>query len=247
MMNLLKYDVKRNANKLLGVGAVLVIVQALILFFIKLLEMKFALSLVSYIVAVVILFMTIFKTYGFNIKSYHRRLTPVKSISYVMSPLLLAWIGLLILAVLVSLQIYIYNSLYPEFNEAWIQIIDRFFSLSQLARIMLEAWWAITFSLLLVFVAVTISYSIPMRGRVWIGIVSFFAIANLISWLEALLFSKEGIFSIETKSTEFTQGQLQVTPGDQIFSSGSVVLFELIIAVIFIFVIVKLLDRRVEV
>lgn len=114
MMKLFKYDWKRNSTTLLGAFAILLIVQIAITVTGSIkdweLGVKLALSMLAYGSVSVLLLVVTGKNFGYNIKAYHRRLLPVRSVWNVVSSLLLACVSLLALGILMALHLWYYWS-----------------------------------------------------------------------------------------------------------------------------------------
>lgn len=112
MMRLLKYDWKRNSTTLLGAFAILLIVQIAITVTGSIrdweLGLSLGLSMLAYGSVSVLLLVVSSKTFDYNIKAYHRRLLPVRSVWSVVSSLILACASLLALCLLMALHLWYY-------------------------------------------------------------------------------------------------------------------------------------------
>ncbi|AJS57367.1 hypothetical protein [Paenibacillus sp. IHBB 10380] len=236
MMKLLKYDLKRNTNMLIGIAAILLIVQLSIMLFIGINEVRLVLSIMAYFTAGIIVFVTMIKTYTYNIKAYQRRLLPVHTFHTVVSPIFLGMSCLLVLMIGAGTQGYIYSSKIPQLANLWEMVK---MSWTDTSIVLLSGLWSIIYLVIMIFLAITIAYSIRMKGSFWFGIVAFLLVWNGLSWIESLIFNNQDTESFQVYSLQIDVTQNHIFTGTMIF--------EMICAVIFLYIIVKLLDRRVEV
>ncbi|MFS0870766.1 hypothetical protein [Paenibacillus xylanilyticus] len=246
MMTLLKYDFRRNISSLLAGLAILIVIQIVLASFLPEVESGI-LAIVTYIGIGVALFVKMIKTYWSNIRAYNRRLVPVSELSHVVSPLLFGTIcGLALFAVGV-LHFTIYNAAYPGSQVAsYIEIIN--IGISDVATGVLFAWWTATFMAVTIFLSISIGGSFRFKGGPWIGIVSFFILSTLVSWLDNLIFSGRidpmDVFQVTESDTEisFTSSMFEW--------SGAVyahIVFEAVLLALFIAATVYLNSKKVEV
>ncbi|MEK5162436.1 hypothetical protein NYE69_08860 [Paenibacillus sp. FSL R5-0527] len=250
MMKLLKYDLKRNANTFLGMAAILVIVQAALSIVgnVKGWDdgLIIAFNIILYVSAGIIMLVLVCKTFEANIKAYNRRLLPVHPAWTVLSSLLL---GLIMAAVFVAVA-FIHALLYLHFKGIPYDLSFGLASVKDWLEITLAAAWGYSVLVLTVFTAITIGASVSIRGKAgtWIGIVSFFVIINVMSWLESLLFGNGdssvlslGVFRGSTNDT------LTMATGSIQFLSIAEFLFEAAFVGLMFYATIYLLSKRMEI
>lgn len=199
MLKLVKYDFRRDRDKFLAVFVITILVQFVIGFTINSDQEMFMMNITTYVVAgVVLLFLTL-RTFNQNLSLYNRRLVPLPVLHTVMSPVLL-FLGLLLgLFIIAYIHLCVYimmisSSFLPE----------DFWSVSSYAVLMIL--WASAFSMLLVMFSITVARSVRVKGKVWIGLVAFFIIQNIISFLETWMFDHEFISFESAFRFEVTEG-----------------------------------------
>ncbi|QOS77263.1 hypothetical protein JNUCC31_20980 [Paenibacillus sp. JNUCC31] len=246
MMTLLKYDFRRNWNTLLAGLAVLIIVQiGLALFFSEV--SGSIIGIIAYVGAGVAIYVKMIKTYRSNIRSYNRRLVPVKGLSHILSPIIfgtLCWLGLIVVA---AIHYFIYSATHTGINFASYMNVSGI-HLSEILNLLLFLWWVALFSIIIIFLSISIGGSFRFKTGPWISIVAFFLLINLISWLENLIFSGRFNPNELFQFTEESTG-LSITSNRIIWSDGTWanIIFEIIVAVILVGVAVYLNNKKVEV
>lgn len=242
MLKLLKYDFRRNRDRILRVYAIIMLVQAGIWVFVD--EPNggmFIGNVVTYVIAGIILQIYNVRTYDHNLRSYHRRLLPVNPVLSVLSPLLLGWI--LLLGVVAMAELHL--GLYILFNSADFLPAD-FWSLSSAS--LLQMVWVAGYLMILLMLSITVARSLRIKGQVWIGIAVFFIVENGVSYIEQQLFGKS--YSALENALQFHMVGGKITP-DFHTTAGSLVnigaiLFEVITAALVLYIIVLLVKKRVE-
>ncbi|MGP0584319.1 hypothetical protein [Paenibacillus timonensis] len=252
MMKLLKYDIKQNANTLLGLAAVLVIVQGLLSIAGNLRhwdpEAIFVLTIVLYLTAAIIMIVQACKTFASSIKAYHRRLLPLHPIWTILSSLLFSWLVALMIVVIIGAHAALYLSLAQiPIDFVSIELVG----VKDVILIVLSIIWVYTLLILTIFISITIGASVSIQGKAgtWVGIISFFLIQNGISWLESLLFGGND-------TTMLNYGTIRIGTSEEIrtgtaeavnFMSLGPLLFEVVLAGLMIYVISYLLRKRVQI
>lgn len=247
MMKLLKYDWKRNSTTLLGAFAILLIVQIAITVAGSVrdweLGIKLGLSMLAYGSVSVLMVVIACKTFDFNIKAYHRRLLPVRSVWGIVSSLILACASLLALGLLMGLHMWYY------WNSAGVPLENIDFSefpvLHMIGLALLMAWKFI-YLMITIFFSITVARSITKKGSVWIGILVFFVLQNVLGWLSHVLFGEEAAWVGPLATISFDQTDIAVSAGQYSLAWGSLA-FEVIIAGLILYATVYLIDRKVEV
>ncbi|OAB43199.1 hypothetical protein [Paenibacillus glacialis] len=249
MMKLLKYDFKRNSAKILGVAVVLILAQISMMLFISNNTLLVVLTMLAYMIAGVILFITPIRTYSYNLKAYHRKLLPLHTLKSIFSPIAMGCICLLILGLIALIHGYVYLTVYE--NSRILDIIKMYPVDTIIALI--NVIWLIIHILIIIFLAITIAASIRIKGSFWIGIVIFFIIVNGLSWIENLLFggSDWGSFGVisEGSSNSTMNGivsNVNFIPSSHTGEMIGSFIFELVCSVAFLYIMVKLIDRKVE-
>lgn len=242
MMKMVKYDFKRSASVFLVGAIVFIIIQALIWWLIphqnvnvgipmspevriSTHEAKFSFSVVAYLFLVGALLIHIGKTYNTNLQSYSRRLAPVSSLSMIFSSVIFAWICMIAVALLALIHGLVYMiftdlSVLQFFKDIkWLEVADLLFSM----------WWVFTFILFIVYLANTVTLSLRIKGRALIGTAVFFLVAVGGGYLEELI---------------LPQDWLEL---DTLIGNIGTFTYEAIFVALFVYLMVKLIDRRVEV
>lgn len=250
MMKLLKYDWKRNATLILSTLVVLIVVQASITVFASVRAgnelLVLVLSIMGYSTAAILLFINSCKTYDLNIKAYSRRLLPIHPLKGVGANVLICWISLLSVGIIAAIHLTIYlNVLHPNIQElTGMKSVD----IPTFIGITISTVWMITFLLLTIMVSITIARSFRTKKSTWIGIVSFLIIQSIVSWLELLLFNKNdgqiGIIALDVSSVE--KDSISVMPSMESQLLTGPMIFELLLAAAFLYLMTYLLNKKVE-
>ncbi|WP_018753708.1 hypothetical protein [Paenibacillus sanguinis] len=246
MMMLLKYEWKRNANTLLSVFFVLIVAQIVVAtvgHYGNWIDAgTVALSIMMYVAAVMIMIVTVSKTFSYNIRAYHWRLLPVHPVWTILSPLLLSWLVLIVLLGIMA----IHGGLYFQFS-------DYPFGLEQVVNsLVLGDWllvvgqivWLYTLLIIVIFVSMLIGASVSIRGKagIWIAILSFFIIQYVLFWVEDVFFSED--------TSGFMSGVLESESGavtiEAVLTWGPF-LFEFVVVCLFVWMMSYLLKRRVQI
>jgi len=248
MMKLLKYDFRRNGTKIIGIAVVLILAQLSIMLLMNDITLITVFSMLAYMIAGVILFITPIRTYSYNLKAYHRKLLPVHPLKSIISPIAMGCICLLILGLIMLIHGYVYLTVYD--NTRIFHII-KMYPMDTIMSLLSACWMTINM-LITIFLAITIATSIRSKGSFWIGIVVFFIIVNGLTWVDNLLFgggdwggflifSNESNSSVDGIVTNLNSLPTSLTGG----KIGSFI-FELVCSVAFLYIMVKLIDRKVE-
>lgn len=249
MMRLLKYDWKRNSNVILGLMAVLLITQILIMSVGSMNDWEWGLMLVLsmlvYGAVSAILMVIVCRTFDQNIKLYNRRLLAVRTIWTIVSSLIQAWISTLVILTLVILHLWIFWRMLeigPVLDLTKITVSD--YILSAFVSI-----WQYTFIMLIIFFSITAARVIRKQWGLWFGILIFFFILYVIQWVEHKVLAVAdykwvgATFSLRIEeggtTAPFNHEALSVPVGP--------IIFEVLLAGLLIYVMVKLIDRKVEV
>ncbi|WP_410511448.1 hypothetical protein PaeBR_15325 [Paenibacillus sp. BR2-3] len=246
MLKLVKYDLRRNRDKIWGALVVLLLVQSGIWISAEVSdwdrEAMFIMNIASYTIGGVVLLVQACITYDYNLKSYHRRLLPLKSVYTVLSPLLTYLFMLLGVIALAALHLGLYMLLDSR------GIPEDFGSVA--AAGLIQLLWSACFVMLILMLSITIARSLRFRAGVWIGIATFIVVQNGFAWLELALFgssinSLDSAFQIKlTGKVPTSDGGMAVAFQD-LFKIGPM-LFEAGFAAVMLYVITVLVKRRVE-
>lgn len=249
MMRLLKYDWKKNSTMLLSTAVILILVEAglLITGYSRGWDEAFiiAISITLYIFASLLAVIMSYKNFHSNVKSYSRKLLPVRTVWSVLSPMALGILILVGLLIIICLHLLIYSWLYgePDISE-----ILKYFFTTELAILIFQLFFSYIYS----YMAVTLSIAIALtfrKWRVWIGILSFIIIQNVFSWLIQKLFDyglgQSSLLNFSVTSDFSGKGKLIIPPDVTIINWGETLL-ELAIAGLMLWATVLLLNRRVE-
>ena len=239
MLKLVKYDFRRNRDMILAVFVVTIIVQIWIGFVNFTDQEMFSLNAVVYVIAVLIVYVFALRTYVHNLKSYNRRLLPIKTLYTVLSPMVLFLFLLLGVVMMVLIHLGVYAIMYSTSY-----LPTSFWKGASFSVVLL--FWFTGFSMLLVMFSITVALSIRFKGRVWIGIVTCFILQYVISFLE------EWIFEGSMSDNALRVGLIDESTFRSMSSLSREVsiiwptLFEALIALIMLYGIVKLVKKRVE-
>ncbi|HBS44052.1 MAG TPA: hypothetical protein DEA91_05520 [Paenibacillus sp.] len=241
MLKLVKYDFRRDRDKFLAVFVITVILQFVIGFTINSDQDMFVMNIITYVVAgVVLLFLTL-RTFNQNLSLYNRRLVPIPVLYMALSPVLL-FLGLLLGLFIIA---YIHLGVYiMMFSTSFLPV--KFWEVSLYAVLII--FWTSVFTMLLVMFSITVARSVRVKGKVWIGLVTFFIVQYIISFLETWMFDHKYIPMKSAFRFEVTDGAANLNEIEipQYFFGLLPILFEATIAALLIFVIIKLITRRVE-
>jgi len=248
MMRVLKYDWKRNSTTLLGAFAILLIVQIGITVFGTMRNWEFGvmivLSMLAYASMSVLLLVVTGKTFGYNIKAYHRRLLPVRSVWTVTSSLILACANLLVLGVIMALHIWYYGN---AADIPWNAIHFADSSLMYYVGLLVLMGWKFIYVMITIFFSIAVASSITRKGGVWVGILVFFILQNVLGWLSEFLFGDDTAFSGSIASFSVIDDTgITISQGQYAWVWG-VFAFEVVVAALILYATVYLIDRKVEV
>lgn len=241
MLRLVKYDFRRNRDRILAIFVITILAQ----FGIGLANFAdyemFSLNPIAYVITVIIFMVFSVQTYAHNTKSYQRRLLPVKTLYTVLSPLLLFLALITVVLVMASIHLGVYIMMY---SKSFLPV--NFWSVAGIG--ILQIYWSVVFLMLTGMFSVTLVRSLRIRGRVWIGIATLYLLQNGLTYIEYLIFGT--YFSALDNAFQF--GIIK----DSELPSGIVLtrdvfnlwptLFEFAIMVILLYIITKLVKKRVE-
>ncbi|WP_248548155.1 hypothetical protein NST94_12830 [Paenibacillus sp. FSL H8-0282] len=242
MLKLVKYDFRRDRDKFLAVFVIIILAQ-IGLGFTKLHDYeRFTLNGIAYVIAGMILLVMAAKTFFNNINSYNRRLVPVRTLNTVLSPLVL-YLALMLGIILIALIHFgVYLSMYPSSF-----LPENFWTVGLL--VLLQAYWFAGYIMLTLMVSITVARSVKFKGRVWIGLATAYLLQNGIFYLEYFIFKSnftawESVFQFEVIDETDTANGIQLIQGHLNLAP---LLFEAVIAVLLIAVIIKLVNKRVDI
>ncbi|MNJ35612.1 hypothetical protein D3C77_303620 [compost metagenome] len=193
MLKLLKYDLKRNSNTLLSMFVLLIILQGIVTVTGVMREWDSVITvfliLLLYSVALLMVGIQSVNTYRNNIKSYNRRLVPVRPISHIVSSMVLGIAAELIILVIMILHGIIY-SVYEGNLDRVISSVSVSFSTGLV--MLLEFLLFFIFLYSAIVLSTTIAASVRGKIGTWIGILSFFLIQGALYKIETMLNSALG-------------------------------------------------------
>jgi hypothetical protein len=184
MLKLMKYDLRRNRDKIWGALAVIILLQTGIWISARVSnwdqQAMFIMNVAVYVVSGAVLLVQAGITYGYNLKSYHRRLLPLKPIYTVLSPLLMYMIMLIGIIVLAALHLGLYSILDSQAIPYNIGSVE--------TEGIIQLFLSACLMLVILMLSITVANCLPIKASVWVGIVTFVVFQNGLSWLEYLLF-----------------------------------------------------------
>ncbi|WP_342566026.1 hypothetical protein NST84_13320 [Paenibacillus sp. FSL R7-0345] len=243
MLKLIAYDFRRGRDRILAAFVIMVLFQIGVWVSSgTTIEETVSIHLIIYfILGIIFLFFAAF-SYNRNLKSYQRRLIPVKTIYTVLSPLLLYWLLLLCLLVTGLIHLGLYVLVYSaDFIPA------NFWPVA--ARSALQCTWSAGFILLMVMFASTLARSIPLKGKVWITLAVLFILENGVAYLEKLLFNNyfigiDNAFRFEVVKASELPGSLELV---YVGSNLWALVFEVVVAVLLVYTMTVLIKKRTEI
>ncbi|WP_338555645.1 hypothetical protein [Paenibacillus sp. KS-LC4] len=246
MINLLKYDWKRNANLIMGSAAALIILQGALSFFSTTRNWQPAMSLtfmfMGYLFVAFMLIIFSSKTYSHNLKSYGRRLLPLATWKTIASPLLLQFILSAALSGLVLLHIWLFKWLAPS------SFLDAMgppnFETGILFFVLI--FWTLLFLMLIVYFSITVGHLFNKRLFPWVAIAAFVLLQFVIGYVEELLFN-DNLFGTMTADTTSSSLTILMSPtGDISIGNWGVMSFEIVIGAILVSIMLYLLDKKLD-
>ncbi|WP_312115653.1 hypothetical protein [Brevibacillus reuszeri] len=249
MMNLLKYDWKRNSTLLLSTFAVLIIVQAALTIVGETRDwdkqMVIALSILGYTAVAVLIFVNSCRAFDHNINSFSRRLLPLHPLKGVGAVVLLS---LLVAIAFVAVAV-IHILLYVAFMGMNISELLGGITFNSLTVIKLVAVsiWAYSSILIVIMAATTVTRCFRSKHAIWIGIIFFFATISLISWLENVLFERsEGAFSGVSVENEINNDSISFSSTLDLDIPLGPILLEMVGVGALLYLITYLLNKKME-
>jgi len=261
MLKLLKYDWKR-ARALMGILGVTALLEAGIEIAARLEhwpgDQTLVIQVLIYAVAGVGMIASAASSYAANIRSPQRRLLPLPSRYTLLSSMLFGLLTLLAVALIAVVHWWLSHLAGSGEGYAGFAAILNAMELEQLAALsplnlyigVFMMAWSCVFSLLAIFLAVTIGASLQTRGKhpVRIGILIFFAFQGAVLYLEYLLFNvgnANSIFRINLGPSAESAIQTTVLV-DEMKQTWPPMLFEMALGVLMVYAMVRLIDRYVE-
>jgi hypothetical protein len=262
MLKLLKYDWKR-ARALAGILGVTVLLEAGIEILARLqhwsVDPTLVIQVLIYAVAGVGMVATAASSYAANLRSPQRRLLPLPSLHTLLSSLLFGVLALLAVFLLAVVHGWLSHLAGSGEGYAGFGAILNAMELGQLVdlttpfQLFLGAVmiaWSGVFSLLAIFLAVTIGASLQTRRKypLRISILIFFVFQSLFYFVEYLLFNTDkanSIFRINLGASAESAIHTKVLV-DEMNQAWPPMLFEMALALVMIYVMVRLIDRYVE-
>ncbi|KGE16898.1 hypothetical protein [Paenibacillus wynnii] len=245
MLRLVKYDLRRNRDQIWIAFVVLILAQLGIWISAGVSnwgnEPMLILYITSYSILGTILTVQACRTFNYNLKSYHRRLLPLKSVSTVLSPLLMYLILLLGVSALAAIHFGLYMVLAPDVIpiHTWIVPVVG----------LLQLLWTACFVFIFLMLGITVARSLRFKGRVWIGIAVFLLVLNGFSLMENWLIGEDNNSFVNALQFQMTdQGTVSeggITVSIDVYTFSSI-LVEVSFALIIIYIITQLMNRRVE-
>lgn len=221
MLKLLKYDLKRNSNTFLSMFVLLIILQSITTIAGAMRKWDSVivvfLILMLYSVALLMVGILSVNTYRNNIKSYNRRLVPVRPISHIVSSMILGIAAELIIIVIMILHGVIYSMYEGNLNKV-INSISISFSTGFIMLLEFILFFVFLYSAIVL--STTIAASIRGKMGTWIGIFSFFIIQGALYKIETLLTSALGLPDNSTFVFINEAERLSNSSGEPMFSIG---------------------------
>ncbi|SFE09362.1 hypothetical protein SAMN04487969_10112 [Paenibacillus algorifonticola] len=246
MINLLKYDWKRNANLIMGSAAALIIFQVAISFFGVTRNWPSALPLtfmfMGYCFAALMLIIFSFKTFSHNLKSYGRRLLPVASWKTIASPLLLQFVLSAGLSGLVLLHIWLFKWLSP--SASLDALVPPTLKTGVLFFILI--FWMVLFLMLLLYFSITVGNLFNKKLMPWVAIAVFVLLQFVISYAEKFLFNDDLFGAVDSELSSSSMSIFMSSTGDISVGNWGVMAFEIVIGAILVNIMLYLLNKKLD-
>ncbi|MGG4147400.1 hypothetical protein ABEW34_30215 [Paenibacillus algorifonticola] len=246
MINLLKYDWKRNANLIMGSAVALIILQGALTFFsttrIWQPAMSLTLMFMGYLFVAFMLIIFSSKTYSHNLKSYGRRLLPLATWKTIASPLLLQIALSAALSGLVLLHFWLFKWLSPN---ALLDAMDPpNFETGVLFFILI--FWTLLFLMLTVYFSITVGHLFNKKLFPWIAIAVFVLLQFVISYVEGFLFNDNLFGTMASESTSSSLTFFMSPTGDTSIGNWGVMAFEIVIGAILVSSMMYLINKKLD-
>ncbi|WNS45545.1 hypothetical protein [Paenibacillus sp. MMS20-IR301] len=244
MLKLLKYDLRRKRERILVCIVITLLIE--IAMWVSSSGMNkelLAINLSGYAgLAVAFLFIT-FSSYFRNLKSYQRRLLPVTPLQTVLSPVLLAFVLLLIVIAIGLVHAGLYQLMYPmDFLPDNIVYVS--------FRCLLQIMYSVFFLMTMTMFSITAALSLRFKRRVWAGVALLTVLQNVTANLEKLIFNINYVGIDNSFTFVLYENKLRPASGVTIRyldSNQWPLLFEFAIACLLIYGMTVLVKRRIEV
>lgn len=250
MINLLKYDFKRNATMLGAGAAILVLLQTALLMAGKWGGWGFltvhSLLVLIFIMSVVLAYVTISITYRKNITAYSRRLLPLPSIYTAITPILLLLGIQLALAAMYCLYDIAMSS-WLGYETTLLQVAVDNLSFSEWLNLLFSMIWITIVFTVFLFFCITLSATTKSKGGVWLGIIAFFGIAYVITVVQNILFPDNYMDANPNFGFEITDAGSTISLGGLETINWLSVAYDGVFAGLMILGISYLLNRKVKV
>lgn len=245
MLKLLKYDFRRYRDQIIGLFGVTLLLQVIIwgagAYYHWDKAAVYILQALAYLGAGAFITIHSCRTYDTNLKSYGRRLLPVRPIYMVLSPLLMIVLLAIGLLVIIFLHVMLYlRSVTIEFPVDFSTFV---------AVCFFNVLLTIVVGMVLLLFSITVANSLTSRGKIWIGILTFFAFTLVMNYIEGLLFPEAGKW-MEFSITYYSGTNNTILPDNirnvsEAFDLGPA-LFEIAVCALLVAGSARLLKKRVE-
>ncbi|MNI64543.1 hypothetical protein D3C73_1199940 [compost metagenome] len=190
------------------------------------------------------------RTFQSNIRAYHIRLLPVRSIWMIISTIFLGLITIFCVTVLTVIHLLINQDYFLILlNVSELDLLSNL----ELSFVFLEIIWSGIFLIIMIFFAITVGASVRNGKNVgtWVGIITFFVLQNIVSWIEMKLFAKEnnpmGFTFFEIKTNVSNAGINTELKSSLLEFQWGTFAFELILVGLMTWVMTYLINKRIEV
>ncbi|WP_150268273.1 hypothetical protein [Paenibacillus tepidiphilus] len=201
MLKLLKYDFRRERDRILAMFAVALLVQlGLWISRAKLDDELLALNTMIYVALGIGMIVTAVRIYLYNLKAYHRQLLPERTLWKLLSPLLLLWMLLLAVELVAVLHVAMYVQIYTtDFFPSNVSAMG--------PVILFSVLWTCGFLLIMLMLVIAVVGSLRVRGKVWIGILMAVGLQNGYAYLENWLFGPYSLRIDQILNMEYVPAQ----------------------------------------
>ncbi|WP_172195481.1 hypothetical protein [Saccharibacillus qingshengii] len=255
MLKLLKYDLKRDLFMLLGAAAAVVLLQLCVeiggRYWGADAGVRFVLSVLTYMFTAVLVLVAACRSFRSNIRLSSRRLLPLGSLNYIASAGLYALLNGLAVGLLAGIHFLYYRQggLLNELQRLGnlnFNGLDLHHPLPwTLFLAAATVVWSVLLLLSILFLVISVMESLQVKAKGLIGILLFFAIGSVMSWIEEAFFGGGGSQAIPRLQV---QSQSSLTMQVQGLNAGwGAFLFELAVIAGFVWLTVRLIDRRVRI
>lgn len=254
MLKLLKYDLKRDFFQITG-GIVAIVLLLIVIeagggYWQMKTDARFVLTVLTYFAAAAGILSLVCNSFRKNIGFVGRRLIPVPSWQYIASAVLYMLVAVLILLLMAGAQFLYYRQSGVLGELGRLEAVnfegpEGITSLLTMFGVPFMMLWAFLLLMSILFLVIAVAESLRTKSRSLVGIVLFFAIGSLISWVENAFLGGRGTQAITGLRVQ-NQSVVDIRI-ESVTAGWAAFVFEAIVAALAVWLTVRLIDRRVQI